>query len=232
MKYSKDREWYINLLLCFISLLGVIILPSAFYIYLSKIISNTNICELLSNILFIAVLIAFYYKDLIKEFKTYKKNFKSSFKISFKYYVVGLMAMVFFNMIIVTLLKDVSSNENQVRDLLFNNPVITMVSIMITAPLIEELAFRKSLSPLLKNKWLFATSSGILFGGAHLLTNFLTNTFVLTDLLYILPYGSLGFVFALMNRKTSSTFSSIVIHGLHNGCTGLLLLIFNSIGAL
>jgi membrane protease YdiL (CAAX protease family) len=134
------------------------------------------------------------------------------------------MGMIFFNVIIAIFLGGVSSNESQVREMLYNNVFFTMISISIYAPLSEELIFRKSLRPLINNKWIYIIVSGLLFGGAHILTNFIQNTFVLTDLIYILPYGCLGAYFALMDYESKTTFSSIVIHALHNTCTACLLL--------
>ena len=49
--------------------------------------------------------------------------------------------------------------------------------------------------------------------------------FVITDLLYVLPYACLGGSFALMDYNTKTTFSSIIIHSLHNTLTALLLLV-------
>ena len=102
-----------------------------------------------------------------------------------------------------------------------------LINISILAPITEELIFRKSIQPLIKNKWVRAILSGILFGGAHLLTG---DAIRLVDLLFLLPYGTLGFVFSLMDNDTKTTFTSIIFHGLHNAATGILLLLVSSLG--
>jgi membrane protease YdiL (CAAX protease family) len=183
------------------------------------------LCLVIADLMFIALLVFIFYKDLKVEFKTYFSDFKNKFKNSFKIYILGYMGMLFFNVLIAIVLKDISSNESQVRELLYNNTVLTLFSIAIIAPLSEELVFRKSLAPLFKNKWIYVVISGLLFGGAHLLTNLLNDAFSLKDLMYILPYGCLGASFALMDYNSKSTFSSIVIHSMHNTITGILLLI-------
>ena len=132
--------------------------------------------------------------------------------------------MMLSNFILLIVFKDISTNESQVRDILIGNPIPMMFTISVLAPLIEELTFRKSLSPLFKNKYIFALVSGILFGLGHLMTDFTAGNFEIARLLYVIPYGSLGFMFALMNRDNNSTFSSIFIHCLHNYMTGLLIL--------
>ena len=63
-----------------------------------------------------------------------------------------------------------------------------------------------------------------MFGFGHLMADITGGNFQILRLLYIVPYGSLGFVFALMNRDNKSTFSSIMIHSIHNFLTGLLIL--------
>ncbi len=224
-KYTKDRSFTRNLVFCIISLLGVILIPSIIGILLMGFVKNDMVNTLISNLVFCLILYLMYYKDLNKEFKTYKNNFKSNFKLGFKYYILGFIGMIFFNLLIAVFLKNISSNESQVRDMLFSSPVITFLCIALTAPFSEEIVFRKSLAPVIKNKWIYVIVCGLLFGGAHILTNILNNAFVISDLIYILPYGCLGASFALMDRETSSTFTSIVMHCLHNSATGVLLLV-------
>lgn len=227
-KYSKERPMYINLAFFLIAFLGMFIMPSEFAMAINKVVKSTQIATILGNVLFILLLYLMYKKDLDKEFKTFKKNFKSNFKTGFKYYIAGLISMIVFNLFIAIIIKDVSANENIVRDMLFKYPVYTMFSIAIIAPLSEELTFRKSMDPLLKNKWIYALSCGLLFGACHLIAG----EFKLINLLYLLPYGSLGFVFALMDRETKTTFTSIMMHMIHNTMTGALLLITFKLGAL
>ena len=166
-----------------------------------------------------------YYKDLIAEFHTFKSNFKENVKISFNDYFLGLALMIFFNIIIAFVLRHISTNESEVRNLLYSNVVLTLINISIVGPICEELVFRKSLAPVFKNKWAYVIVSGLLFGIAHLLTNFFSGTFVLSDLIYILPYGSFGACFALMDYRGKNTYNSIMMHAIHNTATGILLLI-------
>lgn len=219
MKYTEERDWLVNFglfvlaAICFV-LVPVIISLALFFI-------KGNILSLISNFAYIALVSWLYYKDLMREAKTYKENFKKCFRTGLKYYIAGLLAMVFFNILISFIIKGTSANENAVRDMLYSSPIFTMISISIIAPLSEELLFRKSIGTLTKNKWVFALISGLLFGGAHLLAGEIT----LSSLLFLLPYGSLGFVFALMDYETKTTCTSIVMHSIHNTLTGILLLI-------
>ncbi len=219
MKYTEERDWLVNFGLFVLAAICFVLIPIVLSLVLFFI--KGNAISLISNFAYIALVFWLYYKDLIREAKTYKANFKKCFGTGFKYYIAGLLAMVFFNLILSFIIKETSANENAVREMLYSSPIYTMISISIIAPLSEELFFRKSVGTLTKNKWIFALISGILFGGAHLLAGEIT----LSTLLYILPYGSLGFVFALMDYETKSTWTSIVIHSIHNTVTGILLLI-------
>ena len=231
-KYSKDRPFYINLIYCILCFLCLLLFTSIASIILSRYINNEYVVSLLSGIILIILLYLMYKKDLDKEFKTFIKNIKESVIRDFKYYGFGLLGMLFFNIIIVVFLKDISANESQVRELLFSHTLYTLLQISIIAPISEELIFRKSLNPVIKNKWIYVVVSGLLFGFAHILTNFIAGEFVISDLLYILPYGCLGSSFALMDYDGKSTFNSIMIHFIHNTITAVLLLIIYSSGAI
>ncbi len=223
--YSSRRPWYMNLLYCFISLVGMFLIPTLFYVMIIKIIKNDTVAKMLANVLFIGVLYLMYSFDLNAEFRLYFRNFKQRFKSDIKIYLIGFAGMVVCNLLIILFLKEISSNESQVREMLYNHIFTSMISISIIAPIMEELIFRKSLRPIINNKWIYVVVCGLLFGGAHIMTNILNNDFVWLDLFYILPYASLGGSFAYMDYESKTTFSSIIMHAFHNTCTAILLLI-------
>lgn len=221
---TKDRGLVINIIVCLITFVIFYFLPSIFYIIFSDFIKNGMLNEIISRILTIIVISSFYYKDLVEEFNELKNKTFSKLCTAFKYYGLGLAIMIVSNFILLIIFKDISTNENQVREMLVSSPILMMFTISILAPLLEELTFRKSLSPMFKNKYTFALFSGVLFGLGHLMVDITSGSFQIARLLYIIPYGSLGFAFGLMNRDNNSTFSSILIHCFHNFSTGLLIL--------
>ena len=223
-KLSKDRSFITNLILCLFSLCCIILVPLTLRLLLGKLIEESAYSTLLTNSISFIILFLIYYKDLVLEAKIFKNNFKENIKIAFKYYGIGLLCMIISNAILMILLKNISANETEVREMLHASPIISLISICILAPLTEELIFRKSARPLINNRWIYAIVCGLLFGLAHILINFMSGVFVITDLLYIIPYGSLGFAFALMDYDTNTTFSSIFIHAFHNTLTAIMLL--------
>lgn len=221
---TNDRSLMINIIVCVISFVIFYFLPSILSMMFSIFIKNEMLIRIVSNILTIFVIGSFYYKDLVKEFKELKNKTLSKFGTALMYYGLGFLVMVVSNFILLIIFKDISTNENQVREMLVSSPILMMFTISVLAPVLEELTFRKSLSPIFKSKYTFALFSGALFGFGHLMADITGGNFQILRLLYIVPYGSLGFVFALMNRDNKSTFSSIMIHSIHNFLTGLLIL--------
>lgn len=221
---TSKRSLPMNILLCIISFILFMVLPSLFYLIVNSFIKNELTCEIISRILAIIVISSLYYKDLIKEFKELKN--KPGYKIgqAFKFYGIGLGIMMISNLFLILLFKDISTNETEVRTLLLADPIPMLFMISILAPVMEEIVFRKSMSPIFKSKYTFALATGLLFGLAHLMVDFASPDFQIHRLLYVIPYGSLGFSFALMNRNCKSTFASIFIHCLHNTFTALLVL--------
>lgn len=229
---TKDRKLYINIIICFFVLLGIIIIPAFVNIYISKYITNSVLKSIISSFIYIIILVIIYYKDLKEEFCITKKEYKKHIKKCFKYYIIGLLLMMFFNSIINIIFCEISDNETVVRSMLYSSPVLLMINISIIAPIEEELVFRKSIKTVFNNRIVYALVSGLLFAFAHLMTNFITGTFVLKDLIYLLPYMSLGSSLALILYDTKSTFTSIIFHSIHNTFVGLLLLITYYMGVL
>jgi len=54
----------------------------------------------------------------------------------------------------------------------------------------------------------------------------------LIDLVYIVPYGALGFAFALSYDKTKTIYSSIAMHMIHNTIAFILLILVNFVGVI
>ena len=133
--------------------------------------------------------------------------------------LLSSIGMSFSNIIITFLLKGGgATNEKMVQDMITTLPFIMLVNAGVLAPILEELTFRKAFREALSNKWLFILVSGLVFGGLHVITSFQTPL----ELLYIIPYSSLGVAFAYMYDKTDTVFTSIAMHMIHNTILTLL----------
>ncbi len=172
-----------------------------------------NSLRLFYNLVTMIILFFIYKKDIIKDFKSFKKNFGNITDIAFKYWMIGFILMIVSN-ILIGLFSPVSTanNEESVREIIYSTPVIAFFLTSICAPFIEELVFRKSFKDAIKSKYLFILISGIVFGALHVLGTIETPY----DFLYIIPYSMLGISFAKIYYETDNIFSTIFMHAFHN----------------
>jgi membrane protease YdiL (CAAX protease family) len=201
----------------------VLLLPLAFFhIDITKLSLLTKTMYLLGcDFLFIIFIVSFYYKELKEDLKDFKLNFKNYLDDDFKYWVIGLVLMTVTNILIslFTPIK-VASNEEAVRSLLTKAPIYMMFGTCLFAPITEELIFRKAFRDLFETKWLYLIMSGLIFGSLHVIYSFTS----FYELLYIFPYGALGFMFAYLYSKTNNIINPIIMHTIHNTILVLLFL--------
>ena len=188
-----------------------------------KNISNLNylILTILSDVVLSFIFYFIYRKELKKDFNTFKNNFNKCFDSGLKYWLIGLSIMVIANILIAmfTPLSN-STNEKSVQSLIPTSPALMFIAAGIFAPIIEEITFRKTFQTIFKNKWTFALISFLVFGYIHVM-----NSNNPLELLYIVPYGSLGLVFALTDYETNTVFTSIMMHMIHNSMLIILSLL-------
>lgn len=181
------------------------------------------IIMLISDITFLLFLIKIYYKDIKTDFyKFFNKDVSTNIHTSFRYWFIGLIIMIISNTLISIITNGaLTQNEETIRTLIDKTPLYMAFQVMIYAPITEELIFRKSMLNITKNKYLYIFISGFIFGGLHIITS-ITN---LMDLLFLIPYCSLGFTFAYLYKKTNNILSTIIAHSFHNTLALLLYLL-------
>ena len=132
---------------------------------------------------------------------------------SLKYWLLGLSIMVISNSIITIVTNEtLAANEEAVRNLIDTHPLYMAFQLIIYAPLTEELIFRKSIREITNNKAIYILLTGLIFGGMHVISSIQSAK----DLLYLIPYCSLGFTFGYLYTKTDNIFSTITAHATHN----------------
>lgn len=177
----------------------------------------------ISDLLFLVLLFFIYRKDLTKEFKNFfNKKLFSNIRLSFNYWIVGLIIMVISNGIIAVITNgSLAGNEESVRELIDKFPIYMAFQVMLYAPITEEIIFRKTIKKSINNKWFYILISGFVFGGLHVIGNVETSL----DWLYLIPYCSLGFIFAMLYNRTNNIFSTITAHSFHNTLAFILYLL-------
>lgn len=174
-----------------------------------------------ANIIFIGVIIYIYKDDFYKQYKDFQLNGRGYIKKGLNYWIYGLIIMIVINNIIAYFApSSLPANEKAVRGLVEVMPFYMVFATIFYAPIAEETIFRKIFKDLIKNKWIFIIISALAFGAAHIVGTVSSPI----DWLYIIPYGSLGFVFAYAYYKTDNIFTSILLHAIHNSCLMLLYL--------
>lgn len=197
--------------------------PTLVSMFLSPIVTDETLLSFLSNLLFIIGVVYFYRKMFIDSFKDYKNHVSTYLGKSFKYWGIGLAIMMVTNLIINTYIFPgaIANNEEVNRTYLEMNKVIGIIEVGLLAPIIEELIFRYGIRKITKHKWVYPIISGFVFGILHALTGIETPL----ALLYTIPYGALGFMFAYLYNDTDNILTNISMHSLHNIMVYLIVII-------
>lgn len=221
LKQYKIKEWliFVGILILFLFLDYLII---GIYYTLGSDLYDLSMLDKIFILFFKYIVLFILF--LIKDFKYLKekwfdfiKNFKKYTRITFKNWFMGFIIMMISNIIIASLVKGVGQNESAVQELISKIPVIAFILTTICAPFIEEMIFRKYLQDCVNNKTLYMILSGLIFGLIH--TSISTN---ILEILLIIPYGALGFMFAKTVNETDNIYPAILIHMFHNGALTLL----------
>lgn len=177
---------------------------------------NTLAKEMYSISLEVLMLTVIYFvfeEQIINAWNDLKKNHMKYFSQNFKYYLLGLLLMFSSNALINILGGGISGNEESIRNQFDIAPIFTYISAVFLAPALEESIFRLSFRNIFKNNFLFIITSGLVFGGLHLLAGVDMHLFAL----YLISYCSFGVIFAYMLVKTNNIFVSTGFHLMHNG---------------
>ncbi len=165
------------------------------------------------DLTFLFLIIFLYRKTLMKDGKKFFKNFFTNIETSFKYWIIGLSIMAISNLCLTFITNGgIAGNEEQVRELINIAPLFMIFDVALYAPFTEELIFRKSFRDIFKNKWVYIITSGFVFGALHVIGSITSPI----DVLYLIPYCSLGITFAYTYYKTGNIFSTICMHMFHN----------------
>lgn len=178
-----------------------------------------SIIMLSFSILTLVLFILIFIKDFKKDIKKYNENDKEIFFDTLKLWAFGLLIMIFSNTIINLITGGIANNESINREIADKYYIYAFPAMVIIAPIIEEIIFRLSVRKAVKNKYLFPLLSAVLFGLVHVIgTSGL-------ELLYIIPYGSLGFIFAYIYQKHDTIIAPISAHIIHNLVCAILIVL-------
>lgn len=213
-KYKNYIKAIFAILLFFCSSCFSIIPMTIFHLNPRKITEQQNLMLGIFNyIVLVIIYFLLYRKDLIRDFKDFKKNINKNVDIGFRYWIIGLFFMVISNIILMKLWPNNSAaNEDAVQLYIKSFPVLALISTSFLGPFIEEIVFRKTFKDMFKKTAIFILTSGIVFGLMHVLGQ--ANTF--SEFLYFIPYSALGISFAYMYYKSENFLTPCMMHFFHN----------------
>lgn len=171
---------------------------------------------MIESILILGILTFILRRFLKGQFQDFKKNYRVYLKKAFRYWGYGFIAMIVTNLLINSLFIDgIAPNEEANRIILTTFPLYSILSMCLIGPMSEELLFRLGFRDVFKNRWVYIITTGIIFGSMHVLLSLES----VLDLLYIIPYSTLGFAFGACYFDTDNIYTSICAHVFHNVLT-------------
>lgn len=221
-KFKNKLKDILELLLL---ILIYILVPQIIGLFLYTVIGLSGTTSIYIGNIFVALIYIIKYRKMFKEaLKNYFSKFSNNFSDSLKYWGIGLALMYIFNIILIYLVfnGNTSVNEELNRQSISSYPIIGFISISFVAPLVEEMLFRYGLRKVTGKTKYFPLITALLFGGVHTLAGIGSS---LKELLFIFPYGALGYIFGLLYNKSDNIISSIISHSIHNTICFIIIMV-------
>ncbi len=175
-------------------------------------IHSKNTLLIVIDVTLMVITYLFYLKDNNRDIKKYFKNFFKYFGYGMGLWLIGLCLMIISNLLINHFIPGAKAlNEDAVQKMLRETPIYASFAACIFAPFMEEMIFRKSLRKVFGIDIVYILVSGFLFGLVHNISSIGTSSMI-----YIIPYGLFGCVFAYVYAKKKNIFIPIVMHMVHN----------------
>lgn len=224
----NTKELIKGLLIICLYFIAPVLLSSPFLFLIKKHIISYPIATILLYLSLTILFSIIYIKDLIKDFKDFKKNYKSILKVSFTYWIKGLFIMLTSSYIIGLLKIAPNVNQQENINILKQMPLVEFICAIFLAPIFEELVFRRGLKNFTRNKHIYALTTGIIFAFIHVISSLSTiDSYIM--LIYLIPYSALGIAFGYTYQKTNNIYSTIIPHAIHNAISLLEILILGAL---
>lgn len=204
----------------FISFL-LILLESFILSLFFTLTKNESLGYFIGYIVTLLVLFFIYRKKLLNDAKNFKSSIKGTFKHLLIIYITAMILMYISNLVLYYTVGSIASNETNVRQMIFNSPLLMGISFGIFAPIVEELIFRYPYKEAKTNKFLKFIIYTLVFAFAHIVGDL-----SLTGILYIIPYTFLSTGIGYSFYKTDNIYTSMIAHIFNNTFTIIILIIF------
>lgn len=220
-KYAKDNPNFVNFL--------------TFYNYTELAWANALIFFLM--LIPIALLL---FKDIKNDTFTFFKDKEYDGPKRLLASIVPLLLVSYGSGIVANLLSMIfgiggSSENQQLIELMFssNAKFIMLINVVILAPIIEELVFRKGIFNMFKNKKVAMIVSSVTFTLIHLVTesvSLFSGGFdimkIIELIILIIPYASMAIFLSYTYKKNDENITLLILlHAIVNGISGIAILL-------
>lgn len=207
-----------NVLISILVLLLYFIWPYFINVLLSSIFGLTGTVllafTLVMNFALLFIIIYIYKDSLKRELLTFKKGLPKILGTGFIIFLIGFGLYGIFNSLICELFPSISNvNYDAMSKMFTETPLLLFISTIFYYPVIEELVFKKTFKDIIKNKWVFIISTGVLNALFEVL---LTNSGSGVGLMFLIPISLFYMSFSYMYYKTDSIVTPIIFRMFYN----------------
>ncbi len=209
---------FINMVKDIIKELGIIFLYIFISLSLNFIINKRNkltftLSSLLVDLITLIVFLFIFRKEIFPQIKDFKKNGFKYIKKYFIFYLISIIVMIISSKII-NKYYILPNNELINQEIILKYPFYAIISLLFISPVIEELIFRVTLKDTFKHQSMYILITSLLFGSLHVLNSLINNN--VYELLYLIPYATVGVSLSYMYIKSDNIWTSITFHSIHN----------------
>lgn len=180
---------------------------------------NNSILNLfIFDILYIVFIVVFYFKELKEDLKDFKKGkFSKIIKKIICYILIIFILNIIMGLIVGLILPNsevIGENSKSIINLFDISFWYTMFKTIIFASFAEEIMFRKSISSIINNKFLFIIISSIIYASINVMYTDLSSNFMIID---FISYFILSVVICIAYVKNNNNiFYPIFIKLIYN----------------
>ena len=118
-----------------------------------------------------------------------------------------------------------SVNQSSIETYVSIYPYLMLITTGFLGPIYEEVLFRLGIKTVIKNKYLFILTSGLIFGLIHIFP-LAEGISILLGLIQSITYVTMGLFLAYIYEKSDNVFNSIGVHLLNNLLSVLVMINF------
>lgn len=209
-----------NFLICFLNVITLSFIELLIYSIISDYNNNLPLTYVLTYLISLLIFYFLFDNELVSDFKDLKKVFKEHAKNLIIAFITLTTITLLTNTIITKFATVLPANELLTRTTLKAYPISMGITIILLAPIIEEIIYRLPFRYIKNHRFLTYIIYSSIFALIHI-----TSLKTPLELLYIIPYFFQSLTFGYGLYKTNNIFVSIIMHIIYNSLNFMLLFI-------